>query len=102
MELNSYFVNITKSAEEELPEIYEYISNVLKSKIAADNLVKQIDKDMKRLSIFPYSCEEVTTKPRNTIYRKLPIKNHVVLYKICEEKKRVDIIHIYYGKGNYL
>ena len=35
---------------------------------------------------------EVITKPRNTIYRKLQVKNYVLLYRINEKNKRVDIL----------
>ena len=99
---NYYYIKITNSAEEELIEIYEYISITLKAKISADNFIKEIEKKSERLSIFPYSCMEVITKPRNTIYRKLHVKNYLVLYLILEENKRIDIVHIYYGRRDYL
>lgn len=97
-----YQVKITKNAEQELIEIYEYISGILKSEIAANNFVKQIEEKINRLYVFPYSCMEVKTKPRNTIYRKLYVKNYLLLYKVLEENQRVDIIHIYYGRRDYL
>ena len=97
-----YQVKITKNAEQELIEIYEYISGILKSEIAANNFVKQIEEKINRLYVFPYLCMEVKTKPRNTIYRKLYVKNYLLLYKVLEENQRVDIIHIYYGRRDYL
>ena len=102
MVINNYYVSFTTNAKEELIEIYEYIDNNLKSKIAADNLMYEIENKILRLSIFPYSCMEIVSKPRNTIYRKLLVKNYVILYKIDEENKRVNIIHIYYGRRNFL
>ena len=39
-----YHVNITQNAEKELTEIYEYISGVLKTEIAASNFVKLTEK----------------------------------------------------------
>ena len=50
-----YQVKITKNAEQELIEIYEYISGILKSEIAANNFVKQIEEKINRLYVFPYS-----------------------------------------------
>ena len=97
-----YHVNITKNAEKELTEIYEYISGVLKTEIAASNFVKLTEKKINGLSLFPYSYMEVIIKPRNTIYRKLHVKNYLVLYLILEENKRIDIVHIYYGRRDYL
>ena len=102
MVINNYYVSFTTNAKEELIEIYEYIDNNLKSKIAADNLMYEIENKILRLSIFPYSCIEIVSKPRNTIYRKLLVKDYVILYKIDEKNKRVNIIHIYYGRRNFL
>ena len=97
-----YQVKITKNAEQELIEIYEYISGILKSEIAANNFVKRIEEKINRLYVFPYSCMEVKTRPRSTIYRKLHVKNYLVLYRIQEENKKVDIVHIYYSRRDYL
>ena len=102
MDINNYHISFTTNAKRELIEIYEYIDNYLKSKISADNLMAKIENKILILSIFPYSCMEVITKPRSTIYRKLIVNNYVVLYKIYEENKRVDIVHIYYSKRDYL
>ena len=102
MAINNYYISFTANAKKELMEIYGYINNNLKSKIAADNLMAQIENKILRLSIFPYSCMEVKTKPRSTIYRKLHVKNYLVLYRIQEENKIVDIVHIYYSKRDYL
>lgn len=87
MVINNYYVSFTTNAKEELIEIYEYIDNNLKSKIAADNLMYEIENKILRLSIFPYSCMEIVSKPRNTIYRKLLVKKYVILYKIDEKIK---------------
>ena len=102
MAINNYSIWFTTNAKYELLEIYEYISNGLKSKITADNLMEEIEKKIIRLSIFPYSCMKVRTKPRSTIYRKLNIKNYLILYKIDQYKKRVDIVHIFYSRRDYL
>ena len=102
MVLNNYYVKFTNSAEEELIEIYEYISFILKSEITANKFVENVENKILRLSIFPYSCMEIISKPQNIQYRKLIVKNYVILYKINEENKRVDIVHIYYSRRDYL
>lgn len=102
MVIGKYEIIFTTIAKDELLEIYEYINDNLKSKISANRLMEEVENKIFRLSIFPYSCEEKITKPRNTIYRKLQVKNYVLLYKINEENKRVDIVHIYYSRRNYL
>ena len=49
---NYYYIKITNSAEEELIEIYEYISITLKAKISADNFIKEIEKNRKDYQYF--------------------------------------------------
>ena len=102
MDIGNYNLAFSSIAKEELIEIYQYISNNLKSKNIADNIMSQIENKILILSIFPYSCVEVATKPRNTLYRKLLVKNYVVLYKINESEKQVNIVHIYCARRNYL
>ena len=49
---NYYYIKITNSAEEELIEIYEYISITLKAKISADHFIKEIEKNRKDYQYF--------------------------------------------------
>ena len=38
----------------------------------------------------------------NRIYRRITIKNYVILYTIDEEKRVVYVAHMYYSGRNYL
>ena len=102
MVLNNYYIKFTNIAEEELIEIYEYICFTLKSEITANKFIENIESKILRLSMFPYSCMEIISKPQNIKYRKLNVKNHVILYKINNEFQKVDIVHIYYARRDYL
>ena len=49
-----------------------------------------------------YSIMITPTAKREMKYRRIVIKNYVVLYTIDEENKIVYISHMYYKKRNYL
>lgn len=35
-------------------------------------------------------------------FRRMVVKNFVVLYTVDDSKKKVYIVHMYYGRRNYL
>jgi len=99
---NKYSLKFTPKAENDLDEIYNYISNKLFANEAADNLTDKIENSIIRLSKFPFSCGYVLNKPlRNRGYHKLIIDNYIVFYLINEIKKQVIIMRILYGASNY-
>lgn len=102
MTISNYEVILTDVAKEELEKIYEYISEKLVEKPAADRLMEKIEKNILRLEQNPYSCEEIYTKPHSEVYRKLIIDNYIALYKVYDECKKVVIYRIVYGKMDYL
>lgn len=102
MDTNNYEIILTDIAKEELEEIYEYISEHLLEKAAADRLMDKIEKNILRLEQNPYSCVEVHIKPHNEVYRKLVIDNYIALYEVDEKYKQVVIYRVIYGKMDYL
>ena len=102
MDTNNYEIVLTDIAKEELEEIYEYISEHLLEKVAADRLMDKIEKNILRLEQNPYSCVEVHIKPQNEVYRKLVIDNYIALYEVDEKYKQVVIYRVIYGKMDYL
>lgn len=102
MDTNNYEIILTDVAKEELEEIYEYISEHLLEKAAANRLMDKIEQSILRLEQNPYSCVEVRIKPHNEVYRKLVIDNYVALYEVDEKYKQVVIYRVIYGKMDYL
>lgn len=102
MDTNNYEIILTDIAKEELEEIYEYISEHLLEKAAADRLMDKIEQNILRLEQNPYSCVEVRIKPHNEVYRKLVIDNYIALYEVDEKYKQVVIYRVIYGKMDYL
>lgn len=102
MDINNYEIVLTDVAKEELEEIYEYISEHLLEKVAADRLMEKIEQSILRLEKNPYSCVEVHIKPHDDVYRRLVIDNYIALYEVEEDYKQVVVYRVIYGRTDYL
>ncbi len=99
---NSYILKFTPKANEDLEQIYAYISGKLFSEIAADNLLERIENSLMRLRNFPYSCSFVLDEPlKNRGYRKLIVDNYIAFYLVDETEKLLVVMRILYGAQNY-
>ena len=99
---NNYKIKMTPKAAEDMKNIYEYISEELYAATAANNLLRKIEKEITRLKTFPFSCPYVSDlylKIKG--YRRLIVENYVVFYFLKEEKEKVVIVRILYGKQKY-
>lgn len=100
--VSRYEVIITSKAKNELNHIYNYISNFLSAKKAADDFLIKFKNSILRLETMPKSCSiinEISTLKRE--YRKLIVSNFLVIYRIDEIYKKVYILKIVYDKMNY-
>ncbi|MBS4030072.1 MAG: type II toxin-antitoxin system RelE/ParE family toxin [Clostridiales bacterium] len=83
----------------DLREITDYITDVLKAPKAAIDLVDALDDSILKLGQFPYSCRVYqTTQHIETVYRLMPVKNYLVFYAVHECE--VEIHRIIYAKMN--
>ncbi|MHB1653626.1 MAG: type II toxin-antitoxin system RelE/ParE family toxin [Desulfitobacteriaceae bacterium] len=90
---NSYSLKFTPKANEDLEQIYSYISGKLFAEMAADNLLERIESSIMRLKDFPYSCSFVLDEPlKNRGYRKLMVDNYIAFYLVDEMEKQVVIM----------
>ncbi|MDD4239620.1 MAG: type II toxin-antitoxin system RelE/ParE family toxin [Desulfotomaculaceae bacterium] len=99
---DSFQLKVTPAAENDLDELYYYISNSLVAPQAADNLLDDIEKQILSLCEFPHRCE----LSRNDIlrdkgYRKLVIHNYVVLYLVDDKNKNVIVMRVFFGAMDY-
>ncbi|GGP11935.1 MULTISPECIES: type II toxin-antitoxin system RelE/ParE family toxin [Oceanobacillus] len=100
MENNKYIVKIAPKAVKDLDEIYKYISGNLYNQDAADKLINKIELKIKRLGIFPFSCELVADDIlKDKGYRKLIVENYIVFYLIKD--KSVFVMRVLYGAQKY-
>lgn len=102
MDTKLYRVVITNQAENDLNEIYEYIETKLYADKAAKELMREMKQRILNLENNPYSCPEVYTKPNHENYRKLVIKNYIVLYQVEEQSRHIVVYRIEYGMKDYL
>lgn len=96
-------VEFTDECNEEINEIYEYISNNLKENNAAKRLIKELTDKILNLSNEPKLYMKIGKSDRlQREYRRIVVKNYIVLYIIDLEKRKVYISHMIYGRRNYL
>ncbi len=101
--IEKYEVEFTDDCIEEMDEIYNYISKELVANTAAKKLINQVKQDVLALEISPMLYMKIDKKDKfEREYRRMVVKNYVILYTIDEENKKVYISHMYYGRRNYM
>ena len=101
--LNSnYKLKFTPKAEEDLDEIYGYISTKLFAETAAESLMDKIENAFMRLEVYPFSCSFVFDEPlKSRGYRKLIIDNYITFYLVNKSEKQVIIMRVLYRASDY-
>lgn len=104
MGINSEFqVIFTIQAAQELKELYSYISNKLYAPKSTLELMREINEKVVNISFFPRMYSKlITKKTRYNKYRKIVIKNYIILYKIYDKTREIEIVHIFNSKSNYI
>ena len=102
MNTSNYKIIITPTAYKEINKIYDYISEELYANKAAKDLMGQVEKKVQNLKYAPKIHKEIEKIDEvKRKYRRIVIKNFVILYTINEQTKTVYVSHMYYGKRNY-
>lgn len=60
--------------------------------------MNMIDDALIQTCMFPKSHQRI----QNTRYRRILVKNYIIIYRTNEKRKEVYIVHIFYSKSNYL
>ena len=99
----AYNVRIMEKAEEDLSEIVDYISDMLKNQKAADNLLVGFlqEKDNIAENPYMYPLSDNPVLQNEGYHRFLFYKNFIALYLIDDEEKNVSIMCIFYAKRDY-
>ena len=93
MAKNKYVLKFAPKANEDMEEIFDYISGKLFAEVAAINLLEKIEESIMRLEEFPFSCSLVTDELlKNKGYRKLLVD---------ETHRKVIVMRVLYGAQNY-
>ncbi len=99
----AYNVRIMEKAEEDLSEIVDYISDMLKNQKAADNLLVGFlqEKDNIAENPYMYPLSDNPVLQNEGYHRFLFYKNFIALYLIDDEEKIVSIMRIVYAQRDY-
>lgn len=97
-----YKLKFAKEAAKDLDEVYEYIFVTLSATKVATDLMWEIEKMIQLLKEQPYMCTQCEDTPMYELgYRKLVVKNFLVIYSVNEQLKIVNIVRIFYGGQDY-
>ncbi|MDR1950293.1 MAG: type II toxin-antitoxin system RelE/ParE family toxin [Spirochaetaceae bacterium] len=97
-----YFVDITDIAENDILATVDYIANVLKAPIAANNLLDELEKVEHILAETPYIYPKVPDDYLAEIgLRFVMVKNFILFYTVNGEKQKVYGIRFLYGRRDW-
>lgn len=97
-----YKLIISKDAHEDINDIMRYIVHELKNSQAATGFLDDVEASYRQVIKNPhiYSlCND--DRLAQLGYRKIIIKNYLILYRINEKFKTVYIVRVVYGRQNY-
>ena len=101
--MECYEIIVTPDAEADLIELKNYITDVLLARETAKNYIRTIRKEIETLSYMPAKYKPVDDEPWHTRgIRRFLVKNFYVYYRIDDERKRVFILNVIYGRRDQL
>lgn len=89
--VSKYSIQISKVAQIDLEEIYQYITDRSKSTKIGLMVVKEMKKAILSLESFPKRNQVVHSYPN---LRRIPVYSYSITYQIDEENKKVHIVRI--------
>ncbi len=89
-------------ARQDMIDIVRYISRELNNPIAADRLAVELIEAGNSIPVLPYANPAyIPLRPLKHEYRKLLVRNYMMLYWLDEEKKMVTVARVVYAKRDY-
>ena len=98
-----YNIVISQDAHNDIDNCIGYIVNDLKNPVAAQNLLDKIVQAYTEISDNPHMyayCND--SRLRKDGYRKVVIKNYVLIYRVDNNTQTVYVIRFFYGRQNYM
>ncbi len=93
---------VSKEATEDIEDIVLYILSELNNPSATSAFLDDVEKSYQNIIKKPWMyslCNDY--KLRNGGYRKIVIKNYLILYRINEEAEIIFVVRVVYGGRNY-
>ncbi len=98
-----YKVVISPTANADLFNILRYIAQELENPQAATELADKIEKCYLDLQSMPGAhalCADPLLRLKG--YRKYPIRNYLVIFRVVEDCSEVRVVHIFHETQNYI
>ena len=98
----AYKLIVSKEAHRDIDEIANYIAYELKNTEAAINFFNDVEDGYRFVEDNPFMyslCGDKWLQKEG--YRKIPIKNYLVIYRVDETQKYVFIVRVIYGLRDY-
>ena len=98
-----YRVVISPSADADLFGIIKYIAHELENPSAATDFADGLEKCYADLETFPSShsfCDDPLLRFKG--YRKYPVGNYLVIFRVIEKQNEVRVVHIFHATQNYI
>ena len=97
-----YRVIIDSKAEQDLFDIFLYITETLNATDAAEQLYSKIKKKLSNLSSMPHRCPLISTEPYKSLgVRKLFIENYIAFFLINETSREIHVFRILYNRQQW-
>ncbi len=98
----SYKLTVSQEAYSDANEIVRYIALELKNKSAALDFLDDLERTYKSISENPNMYALCIDKRLSKAgYRKVAVKNYLVLYRADEVRNEVYVVRIIYGRRDY-
>ena len=96
---NIYEVRISKQAERQLKEIFQYILYTLQAPGTAEKMLDLLEREILSLSSFPNRIPLTQDEPWHSQgIHKMVVKNYLVYFWVDENAQTVHIIAVVYGR----
>ena len=97
--MESYTVEMTRQAEEQLLEIVQYISVTLRSPQAALDTLDALEEEVNSLSAMPSRYPAIEYDPAGDRgIRRTRARNFNIYYQVDDDRKRVNILAVCYAR----
>ena len=67
--------------------------------VFAPEFARDLDSTFKNM---PYMYPECNEPLKSLGYRKIVVKNYILIYEVDDEKKNINLLRIFYGRSDYM
>ena len=97
-----YKISITDLAAQDLESIAIYLTEKLHNPTAASAFLDAVNDYYEKLTVMPLMFEQCRDpRLRDLGYRRIVIKNYLLIYRIAEAEHTVYILRFFHGSQNY-